>query len=1036
MSSTPLPPISGPPSYRQTVQPLPATNSPARSSRWLAGILVWTLAVLLASFPVRHSDIWYRLAAGRDLLHGQWNLGTYPPSIRSTWLFNAGLYAIDWLLGEGGLVGLKAMLVGLTAVRMFQLARRRGGLWLPTVVVALALLAMSQRLPLQPLTLSCFFLVLTAGWIFSESQAGLRGRTRFRLPILFLIWAQCDPRVVLGFAAVLLTKIGERLDARRVRDREAATISDATGPGGLGWRQVGVLAVVSCLNPLVLQAVAGGEGIGWLFGEGEQRLVASPFDSLYFAGPGRYPAGWAYHLLLVAGVGRFIFSWFAGRVLWRDWLAWLGLTGGSVLEVTWVPLWAAWSGLVLGPQAMAWLAERLPSGPAWDWRPLRAVAFCWMLGWIVCAWPGWLQGPPFEPRRWGFDLPQAAEQMAQLLADWQARGRLSPDAVGVHLQAETAAAVAWFAPTVRAVWDRSLRERLANADTPSDEQDAWQRAAPRGYLVVSDNDRTRLLVILERLLGDPKRWTLWTVVGDIALVGWGDGSAGGAGGLAWDMETEAFANASPLPSMERPAISEPLGRWWRAFTTPAVTRTADRDAAVMNLLLAEVFRRQAPVRHLTAWEASELAGWVGAMAPWSHADAALMVVDSLLRRNLFEPPLPEGESVKPGPFVQKVLDWQHTFTQYRDDTPSALIYLALRAARRAVWLDPEDARSHLVLGECYLRLMHSTRERVWRVRVPELADLRRAQASYALNRAVALDPDLAQAHFHLGALYSDMGYLDLAAEHRRRYLELIRRGPLPAQVDLKEYLNSLERAERELTQLERRLRDLRDAWANEASGRRVGDRAELAARRGLAGEALRTLLASDVSAFGSQGLRLELRLLLGTGRAVDVIDAMEPDQQAVLGTLSYSWTRAEALAAVGNYDGALEECSRLAQPAGGSPLSGEGERAVIALFVTRAVAEGSPIGKTCPTACLSAQQQAELINRAVAVVNQTRQRADALALRGLLAVEAGRFDVAAESIDRAFTLGMAEGANRDSDWDFRAREIARSVADWLSARSR
>jgi tetratricopeptide (TPR) repeat protein len=342
----------------------------------------------------------------------------------------------------------------------------------------------------------------------------------------------------------------------------------------------------------------------------------------------------------------------------------------------------------------------------------------------------------------------------------------------------------------------------------------------------------------------------------------------------------------------------------------------------------------------------------------------------------------------------------------------------------------------LVLGECYLRLMHSTRERVWRVRVPELADLRRAQASYALNRAVALDPDLAQAHFHLGALYSDMGYLDLAAEHRRRYLELIRRGPLPAQVDLKEYLNSLERAERELTQLERRLRDLRDAWANEASGRRVGDRAELAARRGLAGEALRTLLASDVSAFGSQGLRLELRLLLGTGRAVDVIDAMEPDQQAVLGTLSYSWTRAEALAAVGNYDGALEECSRLAQPAGGSPLSGEGERAVIALFVTRAVAEGSPIGKTCPTACLSAQQQAELINRAVAVVNQTRQRADALALRGLLAVEAGRFDVAAESIDRAFTLGMAEGANRDSDWDFRAREIARSVADWLSARSR
>ena len=31
---------------------------------------------------------------------------------------------------------------------------------------------------------------------------------------------------------------------------------------------------------------------------------------------------------------------------------------------------------------------------------------------LVCAWPGWLQAPPFEPRRWAVELPASLERGA------------------------------------------------------------------------------------------------------------------------------------------------------------------------------------------------------------------------------------------------------------------------------------------------------------------------------------------------------------------------------------------------------------------------------------------------------------------------------------------------------------------------------------------------------------------------------------------------------------------------------------------------
>ena len=56
------------------------------------------------------------------------------------------------------------------------------------------------------------------------------------------------------------------------------------------------------------------------------------------------------------------------------------------------------------------------------------------------------------------------------------------------------------------------------------------------------------------------------------------------------------------------------------------------------------------------------------------------------------------------------------------------------------------------------------------------------------------------------------------------------------------------------------------------------------------------LAKSDISAFGANGLSLELELFLRTGRARETRDWTSPEQQAALGA-NYNWLRARALAA-------------------------------------------------------------------------------------------------------------------------------------------
>src|SRR5207248_3342242 len=82
------------------------------------------------------------------------------------------------------------------------------------------------------------------------------------------------------------------------------------------------------------------------------------------------------------------------------------------------------------------------------------------------------------------------------------------------------------------------------------------------------------------------------------------------------------------------------------------------------------------------------------------------------------------------------------FLSLRDQGPAEALLLAVRAARRALAVNPDDAGAYLLLGEAYLRLARQTREQGWRTFLPVLADIRRVQALTALEQAVLLRPDL------------------------------------------------------------------------------------------------------------------------------------------------------------------------------------------------------------------------------------------------------------------------------------------------------
>jgi hypothetical protein len=420
---------------------------------------------------------------------------------------------------------------------------------------------------------------------------------------------------------------------------------------------------------------------------------------------------------------------------------------------------------------------------------------------------------------------------------------------------------------------RALEPELAPPGGAAGAED-WRRVLRDrgiGVVVVSDREPQRLFAVLHRLAGDPEHWTLLDVSGEALVFGWNEARPpGGFAPLAFDAERLALGPPDVRdedrlpPAPERGPGNMPAPpTFWIRFTHAPAPVAWESPAAAVYLHCFDDSEAQQARRRLRVSLSNYAAGLAG-LAAWPPAAPAAALPVFASRDFLF----PRGGAdafVPPdqlGPY----------FAPLSQRSP-ALPLLAVRAARRAVAADPEDANAWLRLGQAYVLLRDETCVGAGQGLRSPLAQLREVQVATALEQAVRLEPDLESAHKELAHLYGERNFLDQALTHQAEELRLSRRaGPRPGESS-EDFSYRLGLLEHDFEKLDKYVRDRRQEFAS-ASPSLGGERlrqADLALKMGLARQAVDDiLLPCPADLLGAPGIRMELELLLMLGRAEDV----------------------------------------------------------------------------------------------------------------------------------------------------------------------
>jgi tetratricopeptide (TPR) repeat protein len=924
-------------------------NDPQRR-RGLTGILmilVLALAFLAASFPARNSDLWFHLATGRLLAQGRFSFGVDPFAYTTqhvywtchTWLFDLVLYGLRSLIGDAGLVVCKALVVATLAGLLLRLRRPEGAAWLPVVCTTLAILAISPRLLLQPACLSYFLLGLTF-WLLLQQKESRKGLAF--LLLIFLLWVNVDEWFWFGPLLVALFWLGERLQGQR---RTPGWLA----PAGL---------TVCLLNPYTYHAFtlpAELSTTSWTSGLRDdvrfQGQFASPWDMEHLHAALRLNAAvLAYYALTLLGLASFLLHPPArrdGRLL-----IWLPFALLAAWQARLLPFFAVIAAPITALNGQDILLRRRKAKGERMQTDRLASSFLVLilLALLALTWLGWLSGYDREERRvaWKVQEEPSLRQATETLTQWRRQGLLLPNERIFALAPEVAHYSAWFCPGEKHFFDHRYplfsqtardyemicRALLPFPIAPEEGRTTdWEQVLHEynvGIVVFYDRDPQHLFAVLHHLGNDPENWTLLHIAGQVLIAGWNKARpSGGFASLAFDPERWAFGPQDAQTQRIAPPAPEqgpqqlPSRRdFWARLVHPPLAPTWESAAATMYLFSfedSEAAQRQQKWQILLPSYAASL---VGLATPPS---AGIQVGSQLLssKRVLFPDEILPNE---PGPF----------FAPLMERSP-ALLLLAIRAARRAVVANPEDANAWLRLGQAYLLLRELTCEHSNSGWLPPLTQLRQVQIVATLEEAVRLDPNLENAHHELAYLYGAANALDQALEHRMEELRLSRRaGPLPSETS-EEFAYRLENLDKDAAKLEVLVQDRRKQFASGANAFQ-GDRlaqARLALKLGLARKAAEEiLLPTPADVLGAAGIRLELELLLSLGKTQEVRTILSDKglraSKHGLGYAdhfpwpAYEWLHVLTAAAFGDYAQAREdlralraaqraECDRLQQ---------------------------------------------------------------------------------------------------------------------------
>jgi tetratricopeptide (TPR) repeat protein len=1030
-------------------------------------ILVLTLAFLAASFPARNSDLWFHLATGRLLANREFSFGSDPFAYTTqvywachSWLFDGALFAARGWIGDAGLVVLKAVLVMALAALLMRIRRPDGATWLPAVCTMLAILAMSPRLLLQPACVSYFLLGLTF-WLLWRSQA--KTSSYFILPLVFILWVNVDEWFLLGPLLVALFWLGEWAGGQR------------RTPGWLV--PVGLAACL--LNPYTYHAFTPPAELSivpWTSGlRLDPRIrtaFASPWETEYLHAAMRLNAAvLAYYVLTLLGLASFVLH----RPALRDWrlLVWLTFAVLAGWQARLIPFFAVVAAPIMALNGQDILNARYAETNTRNRFVLGMCSLALLLVLpclIALTWMGWLAGYDREERHvaWEVQEDSSLRQAAETLDQWRRQGLLPEGEHVMALAPEVAQYCAFFCRGEKQFFDhryplfphaareyetvcRALLSSSGHDAPPAKDSDKqrpadWQRVLRDhkvGIVIFYDRDPRRLFAVLNRLAGEPENWTLLHVAGQALIAGWNKARpSGGFDSLAFDADRLAFGpkdeHQTPPAPEQGPAQLPKHRDFWARLAGPPASPSWESAAAAAYLQffhVSEAAQRQRQYLLSLRGYAASLAGLPAQPSAVIQAAFQLASSEKLL--------YPEADSQY---LVRK--DLGPFFADLVDRSP-ALPLLAVRAARRAVAADPEDATAWLRLGQAYLLLRNFTCERTAEGLLPPLAQLRHVQIVTALEQALRLDPDLEDAHRELAYLYGESNSLDQSLEHRREEIRLTRKaGPRPGETK-QDFNYRLEPSEKELArQVE--LVDLNRKKYASISRSPQGDRVMLARRvlseLGLAKLAAdEILLTTPADVLSAPGIRLELDLLLSLGRLPEVRDILnnralraskhgleysdlpppaDPDKEKLYRKMpyhcpAYEWLHVLASAAAGDY-AACREDLRVIRASLQARQEQVRQRAIqfehsTSAFLPALVTGPSPF---LPAFISLAVAHAVEEKAAFDAEQQTllAQQADVCVIEGLLALEQGDVDAARSAFAEAQKLG--------ADMAFAGRPIA------------
>jgi hypothetical protein len=1011
----------------------PSTVAEKGAARWdrLRAGLVVVLGFFLASFPAVNSDAWRHLATGRALLEGNYHFGTDPFCYTTeghywtnpSWLADLLAYGTYQAIGGTGLVIVKALLLALLAELLLRTCRQPQKRWLAALVVGLALVAMAPYLALRPVCLSFLLLGFTVWWLerasrFSPSPQpsllageGETGGPAWRralaaywpLLLAFALWANLDEWFLLGPLTAGLYALGAALEAlhRPGAPCRATQLGLLTVAGLIvclaNPHHIHVFALPAALDPSL-----SAELLGEVLGPGQG---LSPFQPRSWR-LGPTPALAAYAVLLLAGLVSFLLN--LGRWRWAHALVWLVFGLLSAYRAAAIPFFAIVAGPITATNWQAYLVQRPSRARSLGRRALwggQLATLAILLGAVIAAWGGWLQAPPLGPRSWALEMSPSLKAAAN---------RLPLAGQGLNLSPAAADCLAWLCPQEKGFLDSrlrafpekvtkdflALRRVLVPSPLAKPKADVDWQAILRDYgithLIVYDPNDARLIPALGTALEAPAQWRLIGLDGKAALLSWQKATRPLAlaeidlGRLAFRPTKDQRA---PRSGPKRP----PEPRSWReAFCKPLPTPTEEGDAALAYLVYFDArgpaTRRASQLRCVNGLAAS-----VVGLALCESAPLAWPALD--LRLALFQPRSGDAETAPWGDLPGQFWFW---YGHRQDDGPPAALYLAVRAARRALAIQPDDPVVHYRLGQAYFRLLHNTRERSAAPAGSALERLRQVQTITALAAAVRLRPDYAEAHRLLQGVYLNLGYLDLALHHLREYLKHSQ--------PVNPVEEKLRRQQQELAdKLNKEVNDRLHEADTAGYGKTVLDRALIAEQKGLPGRALEILLAADSVSLGRSGALEELQLLLFAGRTPEVREFLDSEAAEFLAGPVVAGLRAQLAAAEGNYKQADQELAALILP----QLKRQPGlyRSSLALLAGTYLLDRAMPLRLSPYVIT----QEDLLSEVAATDQTFRGQVDLLTVRGLLALEAGYVDQARDFFTEAVSIW------RPSDGDALAR---------------